>query len=138
MRTHVPSMIPYPPGSGRLDVPQTPVSMSPSGNRSSLFTKSRYGLPVIDSMNPDESVLALASIEFDVSPIEEGQSVTIKWRGLPVFVRHRTQAEIEEARAVPLQDLKDPQPDEARVAEGHEQFLIMVANCTGRHMCSAQ
>ena len=69
--------------------------------------------PLIDQMNPDASVLALASIEFDLSGIEEGQSVTIKWRGLPVFVRHRTAAEIEEARAVPLEELKDPEPDEA-------------------------
>jgi ubiquinol-cytochrome c reductase iron-sulfur subunit len=86
--------------------------------------------PLIDQMNPDASVLALASIEFDLSGIEEGQSVTIKWRGLPVFVRHRTAAEIEEARAVPLNELKDPEPDEARVKEGHEQWLIMIANCT--------
>ena len=86
--------------------------------------------PLIDQMNPDASVLALASIEFDLSGIEEGQSVTIKWRGLPVFVRHRTAAEIEEARAVPLSDLKDPEPDEARVKEGYEQWLIMIANCT--------
>src|SRR5690606_40513152 len=58
--------------------------------------------PLIDQMNPDASVLALASIEFDLSGIEEGQSVTIKWRGLPVFIRHRTAAEIELARAVPM------------------------------------
>jgi ubiquinol-cytochrome c reductase iron-sulfur subunit len=81
-------------------------------------------------LNPDASVLALASIEFDLSSIEEGQSVTIKWRGLPVFVRHRTAKEIEEAQAVPLSDLKDPQTDQQRTKEGHEQWLIMVANCT--------
>jgi ubiquinol-cytochrome c reductase iron-sulfur subunit len=86
--------------------------------------------PLIDQMNPDASVLALASIEFDLSGIAEGQSVTIKWRGLPVFIRHRTPAEIELARAVPLSQLKDPEPDEARVKEGHEQWLIMIANCT--------
>src|SRR5690606_6426020 len=86
--------------------------------------------PLIDQMNPDASVLALASIEFDLSSIEEGSSVTIKWRGLPVFVRHRTQAEIEEARAVPLSELKDPEPDEARVKGGHAEWLSMVANCT--------
>ena len=67
--------------------------------------------PLINQLNPDASVLALASIEFDLTGIEEGQSVTIKWRGLPVFVRHRTAKEIEEAKAVPLSDLKDPQTD---------------------------
>ena len=86
--------------------------------------------PLINQMNPDASVLALASIEFDLTPIEEGQSVTIKWRGLPVFVRHRTPAEIEAARAVPLSELKDPQTDEQRTREGHPQWLVMIANCT--------
>jgi ubiquinol-cytochrome c reductase iron-sulfur subunit len=86
--------------------------------------------PVINQMNPDASVLALASTEFDVSGVEEGSSVTIKWRGSPVFVRHRTTEEIEEARATPLADLKDPETDENRVKEGHEQFLVMVGLCT--------
>jgi len=86
--------------------------------------------PLVNQMNPDASVRALASIEFDLSGIEEGQSVTIKWRGLPVFVRHRTPAEIEEARAVPLSELKDPETDEQRTKPGHEQWLIMIANCT--------
>jgi len=86
--------------------------------------------PLIDQMNPDASVLALSSIEFDVSSIEVGQSVTIKWRGLPVFVRHRTEAEIEEAKAVPLSELKDPATDAERTKEGHEEWLIMIANCT--------
>jgi ubiquinol-cytochrome c reductase iron-sulfur subunit len=86
--------------------------------------------PIIDQLNPDASVLALASIEFDVGAIEQGQSVTIKWRGMPVFVRHRTPMEIDEAKAVPLSDLKDPQTDEQRTQPGHEQWLIMVANCT--------
>jgi ubiquinol-cytochrome c reductase iron-sulfur subunit len=86
--------------------------------------------PLINQMNPDASTLALASIEFDLAAIEEGQSVTILWRGLPVFVRHRTQKEIDEAKAVPLADLKDPETDEQRTKPGHEQWLIMIANCT--------
>jgi ubiquinol-cytochrome c reductase iron-sulfur subunit len=86
--------------------------------------------PLINQLNPDASVLALASIEFDVSSIAEGESVTIKWRGLPVFVRHRTPAEIDEAKAVPMGDLKDPETDEQRTKPGHEQWLIMLANCT--------
>lgn len=86
--------------------------------------------PLINQMNPDASVLALASIEFDLSRVEEGQSVTIMWRGSPVFVRHRTKAEIDEARAVPLNDLKDPETDEQRTKVGHEAYLVMIANCT--------
>jgi ubiquinol-cytochrome c reductase iron-sulfur subunit len=86
--------------------------------------------PLINQLNPDASVLALATIETDISNIGEGESVTIKWRGLPVFIRHRTQAEIDEAKAVPMSDLKDPETDEQRTKPGHEQWLIMIANCT--------
>lgn len=86
--------------------------------------------PLINQMNPDASTLAVASIEFSLNGIEEGQSVTILWRGLPVFVRNRTAKEIEEARAVALADLKDPETDEQRTKEGHEQWLVMIANCT--------
>jgi ubiquinol-cytochrome c reductase iron-sulfur subunit len=86
--------------------------------------------PIINQMNPDASVLALASAEFDLSHIDEGSTVTVKWRGLPVFIRHRTQKNIDDARAVPLGDLKDPETDEARVMKGHDQWLVMIANCT--------
>lgn len=86
--------------------------------------------PLINQMNPDASVLALASIEFDLSSIAEGESVTIKWRGLPVFVRHRTPEEIKAAQETPLSELKDPEPDSARVKEGHEEWLVMIAVCT--------
>ncbi|MBU1175010.1 MAG: ubiquinol-cytochrome c reductase iron-sulfur subunit [Alphaproteobacteria bacterium] len=86
--------------------------------------------PLIDQMNPDASTLALASIEFDLSPIEVGQMVTIKWRGLPVFVRNRTEAEVESAKTVPLDELRDPETDEARTKSGHENWLIMLASCT--------
>ena len=89
--------------------------------------------PLIDQLNPSASVKALASIEFDLSGIEEGQTVTIMWRGLPVFVRHRTAENITIAQDTPLADLKDPEPDASRVKEGHEQWLIMIANCT--HLC---
>lgn len=86
--------------------------------------------PFIDSMNPAADTLALASTEVDLSSIVEGQSIRVMWRGKPVFVRHRTKEEIAEARAVPMDDLPDPQPDEARVKEGKEQWLVMVGVCT--------
>ena len=84
--------------------------------------------PFIDQMNPDASVKALASIEVDLSAIEPGQAITVNWRGNPVFVRHRTEQEIEEARAVSLDDLPDPQTDEARVIK--PEWLVMVGVCT--------
>ncbi|MCY4034252.1 MAG: ubiquinol-cytochrome c reductase iron-sulfur subunit, partial [Hyphomicrobiales bacterium] len=84
--------------------------------------------PLIDEMNPDASVLALASIEVDLSPIDAGQSITIQWRGKPVFVRHRTREEIAEAESVPLNELPDPQPDEARIQR--PEWLVMIGSCT--------
>ena len=86
--------------------------------------------PFINSMNPSADVLALASIEVDLSPIQPGQTIKVKWRGVPVFIRHRTAENIEASKAVPLGELKDPQPDEERVQKGHEQWLVMVGVCT--------
>lgn len=98
--------------------------------------------PFISQMNPDASVLALASIELDLSPIAEGQAITIKWRGNPVFVRHRTAAEIEAAKNVSLDELIDPlarnanvgdgEPatDGNRVVGGREDFIVMMGVCT--------
>lgn len=86
--------------------------------------------PFINSLNPSADVLAMATTEIDLSPIAEGQSVKVMWRGKPVFVRHRTKAEIEKARAVPMEDLIDPETDDARVQKGHDQWLIMVGVCT--------
>jgi ubiquinol-cytochrome c reductase iron-sulfur subunit len=84
--------------------------------------------PLIDQMNPDASVKALASIEVDISGVEVGQSLTVTWRGKPVFIRHRTPLEITEATETPLDDLKDPQPDADRVQ--NPEWLIMVGICT--------
>jgi ubiquinol-cytochrome c reductase iron-sulfur subunit len=86
--------------------------------------------PFVDSMNPSADVLALASIEVDLSPIQPGQTIKVKWRGMPVFIRHRTAINIEEARAVDMGELKDPQKDEDRVQKGKDQWLVMVGVCT--------
>jgi ubiquinol-cytochrome c reductase iron-sulfur subunit len=86
--------------------------------------------PLIHQMNPDASVLALASIDVDLTPIAEGQIITVKWRGKPVFISHRTKKEIEEARNTPLAQLPDPQPDQARVKQGKDQWLVLVGVCT--------
>ena len=70
--------------------------------------------PLIDQMNPDASVKALASTEVDVSSLQPGQSVTVLWRGKPVFIKRRTENEINEARNVNISDLKHPEKDEDR------------------------
>lgn len=86
--------------------------------------------PFIDSMNPAADTLALASIEVDLNAIALGQSITVKWRGKPVFIRHRTSKEVAEAKSVDLGELPDPQTDDARTKEGKEQWLVMVGVCT--------
>ena len=86
--------------------------------------------PFIHQMNPDASVQAAGTVAIDLSPIEVGQEISVMWRGKPVFVRHLTETEIEEARATPLGELRDPQPFEERVTEGYEQWLIQVGVCT--------
>ena len=65
--------------------------------------------PFIDQMNPDSSVKALATTEVDISQIEPGKSITVLWRGKPVFIKRRTETEISEAKAVSLDDLKHPE-----------------------------
>ena len=84
--------------------------------------------PLIDSMNPAADVLSLASIEVDLSSIEVGQAITIKWRGKPVFIRHRTDQEIKLARDVNVKELIHKQKDSERVQKA--QWLIMVGICT--------
>ena len=64
--------------------------------------------PFIDQMQPDASTLALSSVEVDISSLQPGMSLTVKWRGKPVFIRNRTPEEVEKAKQVPLDDLKDP------------------------------
>jgi ubiquinol-cytochrome c reductase iron-sulfur subunit len=98
--------------------------------------------PFISQMNPDASVLAMASIELDLAPIKEGQAITVKWRGNPLIVRHRTKADIEAAKAVKLTDLLDTvarnangkgtedASDDNRVVAGKSQFLVMLGVCT--------
>jgi len=73
-------------------------------------------------------VRALSSVEIDLSPIEVGQAITIKWRGKPVFIRRRTEQEIEQARNVNLDELRDPQADKDRVKKA--EWLILVGICT--------
>ena len=84
--------------------------------------------PLIDQMNPDASVKALASTEVDISNVEIGQSITVLWRGKPVFIRRRTDEEIAEARDVKLEELKHPEKDEDRAKD--PEWLVMLGVCT--------
>ena len=99
--------------------------------------------PFIDQMRPDASTLALATVEVDVATLEPGMSLTAKWRGKPIFIRNRTEKEVEEAKAVQLGDFKDPVARNANVpadaqatdidrsaGEGKENWIVMVGSCT--------
>jgi ubiquinol-cytochrome c reductase iron-sulfur subunit len=85
--------------------------------------------PFIHQMNPDASTIAAgAAIDVDLSAIPEGSSVTVKWRGKPIFVRHRTPKEIKEAADVTLAQLPDPQADAQRVKK--PEWLVVIGVCT--------
>ena len=98
--------------------------------------------PLIHQMNPDASVLSLSSIEVDLDAVEIGQAITVMWRGKPVFIRRRTDDEIQIAEKTPLDDLPDQLADNAnmgadatatdanRVIEGHAQWLVLIGICT--------
>lgn len=102
-----------------------------------------FAWPFIDQMRPDASTLAAASIEVDVSSLTEGGSLTVKWRGKPVFIRNRTAKEIEDAKNTPMAVLKDPLARNANLApdapatdmdrtagEGKENWIVMIGVCT--------
>ena len=98
--------------------------------------------PFIDQMNPDASTLALASVEVDVSSVEKGMSMQVKWRGKPVVIRNRTDKEVSEGQAVKLSDLKDPiarnenlpadapATDVNRSVPKRENWFVMIQVCT--------
>ena len=90
--------------------------------------------PMIDQMNPDASVKALASTEVDVSAVTPGKTISVLWRGKTVLIRRRTQDEISDAKSVKLEDLKDPQKDEDRAKD--PEWLVMLGVCT--HLGSIQ
>lgn len=82
----------------------------------------------VSSMSASADVLALAKIEVKLSDIPEGKSVTFKWRGKPLFIRHRTASEISTERGVALGELRDPQADDQRVQR--PEWLVVIGVCT--------
>ncbi len=99
--------------------------------------------PFFNALNPAQDALALATIEVDLEPVDVGQSITVQWRGKPVFIRHRDKAEIEAARDVDWEAFTDPQPDDARIVQPpppeqtaavaavpDSDFLVVIGVCT--------
>lgn len=98
--------------------------------------------PLVNQMNPSADVRALSSIRVDVSDVEPGTQLTVKWLGKPVFIRRRTEAEIAEAKAVDVSTLPDqgaenenlsgdlPATDENRALDASGEWLVMMGVCT--------
>ncbi len=86
--------------------------------------------PFVQQMNPDAGAKALASTEIDLTPVKEGQAITVMWRGKPVFIRNRTKDEVAAAAKTPVTELPDPEVDAKRVKAGKENWLVMVGICT--------
>jgi ubiquinol-cytochrome c reductase iron-sulfur subunit len=115
----------YPPG---LDH-KSPALLVTAAGRFFYATAARLlALKFILSMSAAADVLAMASLEVDLSGIEEGQTVTVKWRGKPVFIRHRTEAEISEAEGTDTAGFRDPQSDAERVID--PKYLVVIGVCT--------
>ena len=87
-------------------------------------------LPLVSQMSPSADVLALASIEVDISKIATGQAIKTSWRKQPVFIRNLTAKEIAEANAVDLGSLRDPQSLAERTKPGKQNWLITLGVCT--------
>ena len=93
------------------------------------------GWPLVAQMGKAADTLAAGSIEIDISAIEEGAQLKTLWRGKPVFVRHRTQKEIDEAEATDVRECPDPESDSDRLVAKPDgtldpKFLVMVGVCT--------
>jgi ubiquinol-cytochrome c reductase iron-sulfur subunit len=88
-------------------------------------------VPLVSQLAPDaQTVAAGAPIDVDLAPIAEGQGIKLTWRGQIIFIRNRTKKEIDEARAVDVATLRDPQTDQSRIKAGHDQYLVLYGKCT--------
>jgi ubiquinol-cytochrome c reductase iron-sulfur subunit len=87
-----------------------------------------FAAPLVNSLNPAQDTLALATVEVDVSDLAPGQAKTEMWQGKPVFIKHRTAEEIAEAKADDSATLIDPEMDADRVTK--EQWLVVIGICT--------
>lgn len=104
------------------------MSLSAAGLVASVYSGKIIVNNLLNVMTASADVLALAKIEVDLSEIPEGKNVLMKWRGKPLFVRHRTAEEIETEKNVNLSELRDPQHDSDRVQK--DQWLIVLGVCT--------
>src|SRR5450432_1549022 len=121
------------PAGGHVDPTRRDFLMVATGSMAAVGTIS-VAWPFINNLNPAADTLALSTVEVNVKAIAVGQAITVKWRGKPVFIRHRTPEEIKKADDVKLADLPDPETDDARVTDTAKkvrpEWLIVVGVCT--------
>ncbi|KAF0704332.1 hypothetical protein DYB28_001010 [Aphanomyces astaci] len=99
------------------------------GSRIAYATAARLAvIKFVGSISASADVLALSTAEFSLASIEPGSTITVKWRGKPIFIKHRTEAEIAKARDVDLSQLRDPESDEVRVQD--PKWLVILGICT--------
>jgi len=119
----------HPKASGEIasNKPFTYFVVGATGVLTGMAAKST-AMNFLSTLSASGDVLALAQVEVDLASIPEGKSVVIKWRGKPVFIRHRTQDEIQQAQAVDVSQLRDPQTDADRTKK--PEWIVMMGVCT--------
>jgi len=121
------------PAGGHVDPTRRDFLMVATGAMGAIGTIA-VAWPFINNLNPAADTLALSTVEVNVAPVQVGQAITVKWRGKPLFIRHRTPEEIKVAEEVPMSELRDPQTDNSRVTDTAKkvrpEWLIMIGVCT--------
>ena len=121
------------PAGGHVDPTRRDFLMVATGAMGAIGTIA-VAWPFINNLNPAADTLALSTVEVNVAPVQVGQAITVKRRGKPLFIRHRTPEEIKAAEAVPMSELRDPQTDNSRVTDTAKkvrpEWLIMIGVCT--------
>ncbi|KLO20472.1 ubiquinol-cytochrome c r [Schizopora paradoxa] len=125
--SHAPSFKAYQPSSSSTNRAVSYFMVGSMGVLSASVAKSTV-TEFLGTLSASADVLALAKVEVELASIPEGKNSIIKWRGKPVFVRHRTQDEVSEARSEDWKTMRDPESDESRVKK--PEWLVMVGICT--------
>jgi ubiquinol-cytochrome c reductase iron-sulfur subunit len=102
--------------------------LSGTGAITGVYTGKSLVQGIVGSLSISADVLALAKIEVNLNDVPEGKNMMFKWRGKPLFVRHRTGEEIETERNVNLAELRDPQHDADRTLD--PRYLVVLGVCT--------
>lgn len=98
------------------------------GSIATAFTAKYVITDLVSTFGPSANVMAVSQVEIKLNKIPEGKSVTFKWRGKPLFIRHRPASEIQREQGVDVASLRDPQADSERVKR--PEWLVVIGVCT--------